>query len=123
MPIVPIRRKEPSGTLDFFVKRLKPDPKGLKDPAIAAHVSNDVIAAQVAQTPAAIGFTGHGNIGGGQTKRLQVYNDLIDEAAMSPDQAVFPIPQRCKMARIRSSRLVLSLHLIVVIESRGGPVP
>jgi ABC-type phosphate transport system substrate-binding protein len=104
--IVPVRRKEPSGTLDFFTRRIKPKAEGLNDPATVAFVSNEEVAAKVAATPNAIGFIGHGSLVNAGVKRIQVYNDFEDESAMSADQAVYPDAEAVQSGAYPLSRLV-----------------
>ncbi len=104
--IVPVRRKEPSGTLDFFVRRINPEPEGISDPATFAFVSNDEVSAKVAATPNAIGFVGHGSLVSAGVKRLQVYNDFEDESEMSADQSVFPDAEAVQSGAYPLSRLV-----------------
>jgi phosphate transport system substrate-binding protein len=90
-PIVPVRRKEPSGTLDFFVQRIRPDAAVMKDPqAMGAFVTNAEVAAEVGKQPGGIGFIGQSYPLAEEVKRLQVYNDEDEAALMTPDQAVFP---------------------------------
>ena len=83
--IVPIRRKEPSGTLEFFMERIKPDPGPMSDETvIAAYTSSRELVRKVTETPGGIGFVGemvtHWSPG---LKRVQVYDDskrMIDDS-------------------------------------------
>ncbi len=90
LAIVPVRRKEPSGTLDFFKERIQPDPAPMKDVrAIAAFTSSSELAASVAAAPGGIGFVGQSYAHDAGLKLLQVYNDS-PSVAMKPEEAVFP---------------------------------
>ena len=88
--IVPFRRKEPSGTLDFFKERIRPDAGPMSDvTAIAAFTSSGDLAEKVAATAGGIGFVGQSYALHPGVKRLQVYDDSA-QGAMKADQAVFP---------------------------------
>ncbi|MDR3406472.1 MAG: phosphate ABC transporter substrate-binding/OmpA family protein [Chthoniobacter sp.] len=88
--IAPLRRKEPSGTLDFFKERIRPDPAAMSDTkAIPAFTSSSDLAEKVAATPGGIGFVGQSYALHPGVKRLQVY-DNSPQSAMTADQAVFP---------------------------------
>ena len=122
LPIVPIRRKEPSGTLDFFVQRIHPDPAVLKDPqAMAAFVSNDEVAGQVGKDPGAIGFVGQSYPLAAEVKRLQVYNDEDEATAMTPDQAVFPDPAAVQSSLYPLTRIVYFYTPSLVLNEEVRP--
>jgi ABC-type phosphate transport system substrate-binding protein len=88
--IVPFRRKEPSGTLDYFKERIRPDPGPMQNlNAIAAFTSSGDLTDKVAATIGGIGFVGQSYALHPGVKRLQVYDDT-PQGAMNPDQAVFP---------------------------------
>jgi len=90
LPIVPVRRKEPSGTLDFFKAKIAPDPGPMSDETvIAAFTSSGELVKKVAQTPGGIGFVGQSYALLPGLKRLQVYDDSKG-MMMSADEAVFP---------------------------------
>ena len=90
IPVVPYRRKEPSGTLDIFKERINPDPAPMSDESvIPAFVSSRDLVAKVAATPGGIGFVGQGFSTQAGLKRLQVYNDLPPEF-MKAEEASFP---------------------------------
>jgi phosphate transport system substrate-binding protein len=90
LPILPIRRKEPSGTLDFFKERIKPDPGPMADESlIPAYTSSGDLVQKVINTPGAIGFVGQSYALAPGLKRLQIYNDS-PSMAMTADEAVFP---------------------------------
>ncbi len=106
LPVIPIRRKQPSGTLDFFVQRIQPDPEVMKNPqAMAAFVSNDEVVAEVGRHAGAIGFVGQSHPLTAEVKRLQVYDDG-ESAAMTPDQAVFPDPAAVQSSLYPLTRIV-----------------
>ena len=89
-PIFPIRRKEPSGTLDFFKERVKPDPGPMSDESvIPAFTSSGDLVAKVAATPGGIGFVGQGYAFSPGVKRVQLYNDMPPQLN-KPDEASFP---------------------------------
>ena len=91
-PIHPIRRKEPSGTLDFFIESIKPDIRAIRDPrSIAAYVSSQEVIAQVPKRPGSIGFAGHSLVIPPGVKPLQVYNDNSDpDKAVAAARAAYP---------------------------------
>jgi ABC-type phosphate transport system substrate-binding protein len=104
--IVPIRRKEPSGTLDFFKERIHPEVGPMRDEKqIAAYVSSGELAAKVATTPEAIGFVGESYALVPGVKRLQVYDDS-ESAMMRPEEAVFPDRAVVRRALYPLSRFV-----------------
>ncbi|HEY3901349.1 MAG TPA: phosphate ABC transporter substrate-binding/OmpA family protein [Chthoniobacter sp.] len=104
--IVPVRRKEPSGTLDFFKERIRPEPGPMQDlKAIAAFTSSGDLTDKVAATVGGIGFVGQSYALHPGVKRLQVYDDT-PQGAMSPDQAVFPDAAAVRRQMYPLSRIV-----------------
>ena len=104
--IVPFRRKEPSGTLDFFKERIRPDPAPMQDlKAIAAFTSSGDLTDKVAATSGGIGFVGQSYALHPGVKRLQVYDDT-PQGAMNPDQAVFPDAAAVRRQMYPLSRIV-----------------
>jgi phosphate transport system substrate-binding protein len=92
LPILPIRRKEPSGTLDFFKQKIRPDPGPMSDETvIPAFTSSGDLVKKVIDSPGGIGFVGQGYTYLPGLKRLQVF-DNSPGMAMTADEAVFPDP-------------------------------
>ena len=119
LAIVPVRRKEPSGTLDFFKEKIKPGGTAMEDViVIPAFVDSRELVASVAATPGGIGFVGQGYAHAPGVKRLQVYNDS-PQSAMTPDDAVFPDPAAIQSLSYPLSRLV---YLYTPLESDNGDV-
>ena len=88
--IVPFRRSEPSGTLDFFRERIWHEVGPMTElKGMAEFTSSGELTDKVAVTPGAIGFVGQGYALHSGVKPLQVYDDS-PRMAMGPDQAVFP---------------------------------
>lgn len=113
LAITPVRRREPSGTLDVFVQNIKPDATALK--TITSFVGNDEVAAHVATLPGGIGFIGQSYPLAPGVKRLQVYNDDPESNSMTPEQAVFPDVSAVQSGHYPFSRIVYlytsSVHL------------
>jgi len=106
LAILPIRRKEPSGTLDFFKQKIKPDPGPMSDESvIPAFTSSTDLVKKVIDTPGGIGFVGQGYSYLPGLKRLQVYDDS-PEMAMTADEAVFPDPNAVRSEYYPLSRAV-----------------
>src|SRR5262249_10685559 len=90
VPIAPVRRKEPSGTLDFFKERIRPEGNAMGDVlVIPAFVGSTELAAAVGANPGGIGFVGQSYAKGTGIKRLQIYDDT-PQSGMKPDEAVYP---------------------------------
>ncbi len=107
LPIEPSRRRAPSGTLDFFIQHIKPDAAAMNDSkAMTSFVANEEVAAQVAKTPGGIGFIGQSYPLAAGVKRLQVYDESENGAAMTPDQAVFPDPEAVQSGRYPFARVL-----------------
>lgn len=107
LPISPLRRREPSGTLDFFVQNIQPATAAMRDNnAIPSFVGNDELAANVATLPGGIGFIGQSYPLAPGVKRLQVYNDAAGDESMPADQASFPDPSAVQSGRYPLSRIV-----------------
>lgn len=113
LAITPVRRREPSGTLDVFVQNIKPDAAALK--TITSFVGNDEVAAHVATLPGGIGFIGQSYPLAPGVKRLQVYNDDPESNSMTAEQAVFPDVSAVQSGHYPFSRIVYlytsSVHL------------
>lgn len=106
LPIVPLRRKEPSGTLDFFKSMIHPEAGPMADEKqIQAFVSSRDLAKRVAETPGAIGFIGESYATQPGLKRLQVFDDSPG-MEMEPDAAVFPDRAAVRMGIYPLSRFV-----------------
>ncbi len=106
LPIVPFRRKEPSGTLDFFKEKIQPEAGPMQDEkVIAAFTSSGDLAARVAETPGGIGFVGESYTLHPGLKRLQVYDDSPG-MKMEPAEAVFPDRGAVRMGIYPLSRVV-----------------
>jgi len=104
--IVPLRRKEPSGTLDFFKQMIAPAAGPMKDETqIQAFVSNRELAKVVTENPSAIGFVGESYAEIPKLKRLQVYDDS-PAIGMDADSAVFPDRAAVRMGIYPLSRFV-----------------
>lgn len=104
--IIPVRRKEPSGTLDFFKQMIRPEPGPMADEKqIQAFVSSHELALHVARTPGSIGFVGESYTNVPGLKRLQVFDDTPG-MAMEPDAAVFPDRAAVRMGVYPLSRFV-----------------
>ncbi|MGL5017340.1 MAG: substrate-binding domain-containing protein, partial [Luteolibacter sp.] len=58
LPIIPLRRKEPSGTLDFFKQMIRPEASMADEKQVPAFVSSRELAKRVAELPGSIGFIG-----------------------------------------------------------------
>ena len=120
-PIIPLRRKEPSGTLDFFKERIHPEAAPMKDEKqIAAFTSSGELAGQVAQKPGAIGFVGESYALLPGLKRLQVYDDS-EHAMMRPEEAVFPDRMAVRRALYPLSRFVYFYSPLVSINPEVKP--
>jgi ABC-type phosphate transport system substrate-binding protein len=113
LAITPVRRREPSGTLDVFVQNIKPDAAAMR--GITSFVGNDEVAAHVATLPGGIGFIGQSYPLAPGVKRLQVYNDDPEASSMTAGQAVFPDVSAVQSGRYPFSRIVYfytsSVHL------------
>jgi len=113
LAITPVRRREPSGTLDVFVQNIKPDAAAMR--GITSFVGNDELAAHVATLPGGIGFIGQSYPLAPGVKRLQVYNDDPEASSMTAGQAVFPDVSAVQSGRYPFSRIVYfytsSVHL------------
>ena len=113
LAITPVRRREPSGTLDVFVQNIKPDATAMK--TVVSFVGNDEVAAHVATLPGGIGFIGQSYPLAPGVKRLQVYNDDPESSSMTAEQAVFPDVSAVQSGRYPFSRIVYlytsSVHL------------
>ncbi len=113
LPIMPLRRREPSGTLDVFVQNIKPEAGPMRD--IAAFAGNDEVAASLAAQPGGVGFIGQSYPLAVGVKRLQVYNDTPESGGMTAEQAVFPDPSAVQSGAYPLSRIVYfytsSVHL------------
>ncbi len=106
LPIVPLRRKEPSGTLDFFKEMIHPEAGPMADEKqIQAFVSSRELAKRVAEVPGAIGFIGESYATQPGLKRLQVFDDSPG-MEMEPDAAVFPDHGAVRMGIYPLSRFV-----------------
>ncbi len=105
-PIIPLRRKEPSGTLDFFKQMIRPEAAPMtNEKQIEAFVSSRKLAKRVSETPGAIGFIGESYADLPGLKRLQVFDDSpgLDT---KPDDAVFPDRAAVRMGIYPLSRFV-----------------
>ena len=121
LPIAPFRRKEPSGTLDFFKDRINPDPAPMADETvIPAFVSSGDLVARVAGTPGGIGFVGQGYAGAPGVKRLQVYDDLSPEF-MKPEEASFPDPIAVQQEYYPLARVVYFYTPILSVNPEVEP--
>lgn len=106
MPIRPLRRKEPSGTLDFFKQMIRPAAEAMADEKkIAAFVSSRELAKRTTELPGAIGFIGESYATAPGLKRLQVFDDSPG-MEMEPDSAVFPDRAAVRMGIYPLSRFV-----------------
>lgn len=106
LPIIPLRRKEPSGTLDFFKQMIRPEAGPMADEKqIQAFVSSRELAKRVSEIPGSIGFIGESYTNQPGLKRLQVFDDS-SKAAMEPDAAVFPDRAAVRMGLYPLSRFV-----------------
>ncbi len=106
LPIIPLRRKEPSGTLDFFKQMIRPDAAAMADEKqVPAFVSSRELAKRVAEVPGAIGFIGESYATQPGLKRLQVFDDSPG-MEMEPDSAVFPDRAAVRMGIYPLSRFV-----------------
>lgn len=106
LPIVAIRRKEPSGTLDFFEGRIRPEAGPMSDESvIAAYISSGELVKRVVETPGGIGFVGQSYALVSGLKRLQVYDDS-KSAMMTADEAVFPDNEAVRSDYYPLSRVV-----------------
>ncbi len=104
--IIPLRRKEPSGTLDFFKQMIRPEAEAMADEKqIQAFVSSHELAKKVSETPGSIGFVGESYTSVAGLKRLQVFDDTPG-MAMEPDGAVFPDRAAVRMGIYPLSRFV-----------------
>ena len=120
-PIVPIRRKEPSGTLDFFKEHIKPDAAPMNDLAqIPAFVSSTELIEKVASTPGAIGFVGLSYAMDPKVNRLQLYNDL-PPMTMTPDEASFPDANTVRQETYPLARVVYLYTPIVRLNTEVAP--
>ena len=106
LAVAPFRRKEPSGTLDFFKQRIQPDAGPMKDEkAIPAFTGNGDLASRVAETPGGIGFVGEAYSFLPGLKRLQVYDDT-PPMNMEPVEAAFPDRTAVRLGSYPLSRIV-----------------
>lgn len=106
LPIIPLRRREPSGTLDFFKQMIHPDAGPMADEKqVQSFVSSRELAKRVTELPGAIGFVGESYADRPGLKRLQVFDDSPG-MAMEPDSAVFPDPAAVRMGIYPLSRFV-----------------
>jgi ABC-type phosphate transport system substrate-binding protein len=106
LPIIPLRRREPSGTLDFFKQMIRPDAGPMADEKqIQSFVSSRELAKRVAEVPGAIGFVGESYTELPGLKRLQVFDDSPG-MEMEPDTAVFPDRAVVRMGIYPLSRFV-----------------
>ncbi|MGB8170661.1 MAG: phosphate ABC transporter substrate-binding/OmpA family protein [Chthoniobacteraceae bacterium] len=120
-PIIPLRRKEPSGTLDFFKLRIAPDAAPMQDEkVIAPFTSSRTLAKQVAETPNAIGFIGESYTDQPGLKRLQVYDDS-PQVMMKPEEASFPDRVVVRMGIYPLSRVVYFYTQLVSINREIVP--
>ena len=121
LPIQPLRRKEPSGTLDFFKERIQPAPAAMKDEKlIPAFTSSGELAAQVAATPSAIGFVGESYADLPGLKRLQVYADG-PPFSMKPEEALFPDRSVVRMGIYPLSRFVYFYTPLLYLNAEIAP--
>lgn len=106
-PIIPLRRREPSGTLDCFKQMIRPAAGGAMadEKRIQSFVSSRELAKQVTTQPGAIGFVGESYTDLPGLKRLQVYDDSPD-MKMQKDAAVFPDRAAVRMGIYPLSRFV-----------------
>lgn len=118
LPLAPVRRKEPSGTLDFFKERIHPEASAMSQ--VTAFVSSGELATNVASTPGAIGFVGESYAFLPGLKRLQVYDDS-ESAMMRPEEAVFPDRAAVRRALYPLSRFVYLYTPIVVLNPETKP--
>ena len=119
--IVPIRRKEPSGTLDFFKEHIKPDAGPMNDLAqIPAIVSSSELVDKVASTPGAIGFVGLSYAMDPKVRRLQLYNDL-PPLSMQPDEASFPDAETVRQETYPLARVVYLYTPVVRFNPEVSP--
>jgi phosphate transport system substrate-binding protein len=106
LPIVAFRRKEPSGTLDFFKEKINPEAGPMSDEkVIAAFTSSGELVTKVKETQGGIGFVGQSYAMLPGLKRLQVYDDSKG-MRMTADQAVFPDNATVKAESYPLSRVV-----------------
>lgn len=106
LPIIPLRRKEPSGTLDFFKQMIRPEAVSMADEKqVPAFVSSRELAKRVAELPGSIGFIGESYATQPGIKRLQVFDDTPG-MEMEPDTAVFPDRAAVRMGIYPLSRIV-----------------
>jgi phosphate transport system substrate-binding protein len=104
--IAPIRRKEPSGTLDFFKEHIKPDAAAMTDlKQIPAFVSSTELVENVASTPGAVGFVGLSYAQDPRVKRIQLYDDL-PPASTTVESASFPDPDTVRQETYPLARVV-----------------
>jgi ABC-type phosphate transport system substrate-binding protein len=103
-PIIPLRRKEPSGTLDFFKQMIRPEAMA-DEKQVPAFVSSRELAKRVSELPGAIGFIGESYATQPGIKRLQVFDDSPG-MEMEPDAAVFPDRAAVRMGIYPLSRIV-----------------
>jgi phosphate transport system substrate-binding protein len=121
LAIQPLRRKEPSGTLDFFKERIGPAAPPMKDEKIIpAFTSSRELAAQVAATPGGIGFVGESYADVPGVKRLQVYDDR-PPISMKPDEALFPDRSVVRMGIYPLSRFVFLYTPLISINQEVQP--
>jgi len=106
LPIVLLRRKEPSGTLDFFKQMIAPDAAAMADEKqVQAFVSSSELAKRTSEVKGAIGFIGESYATVPGLKRLQVYDDS-PSIGMDADAAVFPDRAAVRMGIYPLSRFV-----------------
>ncbi len=121
LAVRPLRRKEPSGTLDFFKERLKPDAAPMQDLAqIPAFTSSSDLVKEVAANPGAIGFVGEGYSEAPGLKRLQIYDDSPG-MDMKPEESVFPDRAAVRMGLYPLSRLLYLYTPSVIVNPEVRP--
>ena len=121
LPIVPVRRKEPSGTLDFFKEKIEPASAPMSDEKIiAAFTSSSDLVKTVMNTPGGIGFVGRSYAMVAGLKRLQVYDD-IGIIKTTGDQAVFPDNDTVRNESYPLSRVVYLYTLAFSANTEVAP--
>jgi ABC-type phosphate transport system substrate-binding protein len=119
--VVALRRKEPSGTLDFFKDKIKPAEGPMADEKlIRSFTSSRDLAREVAANPRAIGFIGESYAELPGLKRLQVY-DNSPAMGMEPDEAVFPDRAAVRMGIYPLTRLVYLYTPAVIANPEVRP--
>lgn len=121
LAVVPIRRKEPSGTLDFFKQKIKPDAYPMSDEtAIPAYTSSSELVKKVIDTPGGIGFVGQSYPFVPGLKRLQVYDDTKG-MSMTTDEAVVPDNEAVRSEYYPLSRAVFLYTLAFSVNEEVVP--